>query len=632
MAWVYPINCTMLAALRNISIENAEEILKDAQTYVFVKQLPNKSFKLHDEMQRMIEDYVWKQVDKDRQLRLEYSHGALQYFEKTIDQIESEIISLKESDKKEPSRQFELEEKRQQLWVMQEQRLKHGLILNLNDGLKLFEQIYEATSTDASIIFRPQFIKLVEDNKDRLSVEQVALLDYYRADQLFSKEADYESARTIIEALLQKDSLPSELNIKCMKLKGNIRIRQGEVDEAVEDFKNAVAMSDDEHTVLLIQSTNALGWAYRIRGDLDKALIHYQSARWRYLKMNKQTQELLKKDFGLLLNNLAMLLSEKHDKRQMAINMANTAIMHWKKIDNSVGLGLGYHAQGVCFHRTDHSVQCLESFEKALSIFKSLGLKEEIALILSWRGTQYHNIGRNEEAQEDLERSLEIGPKHLKAMTLNRLGRVHMHFQRWDKAQKCLKESLDLAQKGPDFKYWLASISRQVFITAKQGEAHRLNHFKSELKKFLDKFKKDKTKEPDQNAYGIACLGLAKLAFLQNKFDNIDYIVEQLKEGIPNIVLYGSYARTDIITRLGNMETDFHKTDADIIRDVGKRMIKFIENKEKDDLNYSTALEIMFRWADWQKESLISGEEGEISPPDAESNSLACKEDALTIH
>ena len=128
MSWVYPLDCAMLAAIRNTSIEDTQEILNEARTYVFVKQLPNSSFKLHDEMHRMIEAYVWPEIDHAKELRLGYSQKAQQYLEKAIVQVEKEIVSLKEQDKKEPTRQFELEEKRRQLWVMQGQRLKHHLI------------------------------------------------------------------------------------------------------------------------------------------------------------------------------------------------------------------------------------------------------------------------------------------------------------------------------------------------------------------------------------------------------------------------------------------------------------------------------------------------------------------------
>jgi tetratricopeptide (TPR) repeat protein len=634
MAWVYPIDGTMLAAFRNTSTEDAEEILNKAQTYVFVKQLPNNSFKLHDEMRRMIEDYVWPEIDRGKELRKEYSSKALKYFEKAINQIEREIVSLKREDNREPAWQPELEEKRQQLWVMQEQRLKHGLIFDLNDGLNLFEQIYEAASTDASITFRPQFIRLVKDNKERLSIEQNALLDYYNADQLFSQEADYEAARTIIEALLKIDTLPLDLRIKCLKLRGNIRIRQGEVDKAIEDFRQAVVMSKDTDQIdLLIQSINALGWAYKQRGDLEQALEYYKEARWLYHSADIQIQSRLKNDYGLILNNIAVLLSNSDATRKAAINTANSAIVHWKKIANELGRGKGYLAQGICYHQTDHSEQTFEAFKKALNIFEPLGLNEWTAQILSWRGTQYHNIGRNQEAKKDLTRSLEIGPQNIKTMTLNRLGRVHMDYQDWNKAQEYLEESLKLAEKMPDYKYWLMSISRLIIIAAKTGKIKLLNKLTEKLDKWLKKNKdqhkftdrmstinqpndlKEKldewlktVKNPDKNAQGITYLGIANIAFLQNSHENIPLIIDMLKKGIPNVVLCGSWARRDIVKRLGFIEEDFHKIDQNIIKEVGRRMIDFIYEKEKEDINYSTALEIMFKWADWQ---------GETKKPDA---------------
>ena len=89
---------------------------------------------------------------------------------------------------------------------------------------------------------------------------------------------------------------------------------------------------------------------------------------------------------------------------------------------------------------------------------------------------------------------------------------------------------------------------------------------------------------------------------MQNADDRISLIIKLLEKGIPYIVEYGSWARTDIVTRLDLIEEDFHKTDDEIIQKVGQRMIDFIHEKEKEDLNYSTALEIMYRWANYKKE------------------------------
>jgi tetratricopeptide (TPR) repeat protein len=604
MAHVYPLNAEMLRTV-STSETDAQALFDEAKGYSFIKTLPDDSISLHDVMRDMVNEYVWPQIPAKDDRRNWYSQKALKYFERAIHRLNNEISSLKRQTKQqkknvdEPIALTALSEvKRQQLWVIREQLLRHSLIVNIDDGLSVLEQLYEEASTDAKISLRPQFIKLVEEKRNQLSDEQAAQLDYYRADQLFSKESDYGSARTIIDALLQKESLSSELNIKCIKLRGNIRIRQGEVDQAIKDFQKAVTLSkDNDQAVHLIMSTNGLGWAYHRKDDLEQALKYYKEARELYHSIDKQKQELLKKDYGLILNNLAVLLSANNKTREAAIGMANRAISHWEKIGNEIGLATGYQAQGVCYYRTDHTERALDAFQKALNIFEPLGLNEWIAQVLSWRGALYHNIGRNEDAKKDLNRALKIGPQHFRAMTLNRLGRANMQRQDWNTAQKCFKESLTLAEDQPDYKYWLGSVAHLINIAAKMDQVGRLKDFKNQLEECLEKIEK-----PDKNLEGIAYLGLAKLAFLQNADDRISLIIKLLEKGIPYIVEYGSWARTDIVTRLDLIEEDFHKTDDEIIQKVGQRMIDFIHEKEKEDLNYSTALEIMYRWANYKKE------------------------------
>jgi tetratricopeptide (TPR) repeat protein len=330
---------------------------------------------------------------------------------------------------------------------------------------------------------------------------------------------------------------------------------------------------------------------------MEQALKYYKEARELYHKVNKQKQDLLKKDYGLILNNLAFLLSDNNSTREAAIGMANSAILHWKKIGNEIGLATGYQVQGVCYYRTDHTERALNAFQKALDIFEPLGLKSWIASILSWRGALFYNTKRNREAEKDLTQVLSIGPQHIRAMTLNRLGRVYMQREEWNTAQKCLKKSLTLAKDQPDYKYWLGSVAHLISIAAKMDQAGRLEDFKKQLEECLEKIEK-----PDKHLEGIAYLGLVKLAFLQNADDRIPFIIELLEKGIPYIVEYGSWARTDIVTRLELIEEDFYQTDDEIIQKVGQRMIDFIHKKEKEDLNYSTALEIMYKWRDWKED------------------------------
>jgi hypothetical protein len=171
-----------------------------------------------------------------------------------------------------------------------------------------------------------------------------------------------------------------------------------------------------------------------------------------------------------------------------------------------------------------------------------------------------------------------------------------MDYHDWNKAQAYFEESLFLAEEMPDYKYRLMSISRLIIITAKKGKIDQLENFNRKLDEYLKK-----AKNPDKNAEGIAYLGLAKMVFLQNSVDKVSLIVFLLKKGIPNVVLYGSWTPRDIVKRLDLIEEDFHKIDHNIIQAVGEEMIDFIFEKEKEDINYSTALEIMFKWANWKE-------------------------------
>jgi len=598
MAHVYPLDVDMISPIANG--RSAQELFEEAKEYPFVKQLPNNSITLHDLMRDMVNSYVWPGVTAKEDRRTWYSEQAMEHFKNKIayltiqiNKLEHQMVGEEENTAFEIS--LRLEELEQQLWALKEQLLIHTLITNIENGIETFVEIFEEATKETRLALRQRFIDILQNCSTKLSKSQICILDFHRGQQTFAN-GEFDITKKSTEELLKRSELSIELKIDTLLLKGNAEIRLGEVRKGILDFTKAVKACEENNLKLLeIKSKNALGWAHRLTGDLDQAQRFYREARNLCLEEGGPDRKELTEVYGQLLNNYAFVLSNENRTRKAAIDTAHTAIEHWKKTANDIGLGAGYLVLGIVYYRSDLSELAFDAFQKALNIFEPLRLNDWIGQIYSWRGAQFFDIEEYHQAERDFKKSLEIGAVNIKAMTLNRLSRIYMNRHEWDLAEKTMLESLDYAKRIPDYIYWLGSIARLISIAAKKGESHRLVEFKQQVEECEKEFN-----NPDKNSIGIAYLGLAKLAFLQNDHSKIPMIVDFLKRGIPLVVEHGSHARTDIITRLAIIEEDFHLTDSEIIRNAGQDMKDFIYEKESENINYSTALEIMFKWANWK--------------------------------
>jgi tetratricopeptide (TPR) repeat protein len=434
-----------------------------------------------------------------------------------------------------------------------------------------------------------ELAKAILDNPDIPLEQQVKILRY---------AGRYLQAKELATEILTKSDIPAEQRINMLISRANAEIRLGNVKKSIRDFENAVEISEaNKLPVWLIRSKNGLGWAHRLTGNFERAEAYYQEARLLCLQEGGLDKKELKDDYGWIANNLAFVLSENSKTRQIAIDMARSTLEHWRSIGNDIGLGACYLVLGITYYRNALSKLSLDAFQKARNIFEPLKHYDRLAQIYSWRGALYQDMEELDSAERDLKKALEIGSPNIEAMTRNRLGRVYMSQEKWDEAEEYIQKSLECAQQIPDYKYWLSSVARLISIAAAKEEYQRLDEFDQMLKDCLSQIEK-----PEENALGVAYLGLAKLALGQNDLNNKDIIIDYLKQGIFLVTEFGSYARTGILSRLAIVEKHFQGINPEIIRSVGQALKDYIGQKAIEEAAYSIVTPIIYKWADWKNE------------------------------
>ena len=609
LSHTWPLNKQMIAAMLEISLEDAHVLFERARNFVFIKILPNEFIKLHDEMQRMVALYVQPESDPEYfRLRI-YTRQGCSYLTEEIENHAAELLKkrlafkkLEQDDMQKKDRldaALEIQELEEALWVMKEQHLRDALFTDFEKGVKLFEESFAEADT---LQLCQKLFKIFLKYQENFQASHKIIQDIHQIKLWCNEKEYYQDALNLCQKVLQQPKLAEEQIIDLLILQGNLHIRLGDVEAGINDFQKAVNRSEKGYNeqslseLWLIKSEKELGWAHRLTGALDKAMEHYRKARTLCLKHDAPKNKFLQYDYGMILNNLAFVLSNDRDTREAAESTAKTAIEHWKKIGHQIGLGAGYIVFGIACYRKGDAVAALYEFDKAVEIFEQVKQTDWLGQVYAWRGATLRVLGRYDEAEKNLKKAFEIGTENMKAMILNRLGRVYMSRGDWKQAEEKLYESFEWAKKIPDYIYGLVSLSRLMMIAAETQQYARLDEFERKLKNYLAEIK-----EPDENNKGIAYIALARLAFGRNNRENIARIIEYLKNGIRLVTEYGSYANRDGLSRLKIIEKEFDHVESEIIRQVGKALLEEVSEKELKDIHYNSITDMMYSWAHWKE-------------------------------
>jgi len=579
MAHVYPLKSNMIEILLELQQDEAKELYQDAKTYVFVKILPDNSIMLHDEMRRMIKQYVFK--DELAHRLIQYSKTISQYFFDRIEQLEEQ--------------QGKTEEQDLELGILKRRYLHHVLFFDKDEGIKTFVKMFD---DDKQLFIKNQLVSRVDYYYDNLTEEQKCIVDIKKC-WLYLNAGKYEEIKEIVKNILNKPDILSEYKVENLILYANAESRLGNIQEAISYFKKAVEISEENKLqIWLIKSHNGLGWAYRLTGDLESALTHYRDAQNLCLnEMISQTDKVklrqLDEEYGLISNNLIFIMSTKRANHATAIDLALETIAHWKKTGNKTGLGRCYSALGIVYFRNSLYINSLESFNEALAIFKELELKSELGFTQSWRGATYLRMNNLDDAEKDFKESLTIGTINIKSMTLYRLGHLYFKKEQWELSEKYLRESIEHAKKNLDFTYWLLSIARLCMLPTEElikrfDEVNEMfNHCRS------------KAENLPQNSLGLFYIGISRLLLLNNDIQKKNDILNFLTKGIGLAIEHGSEAHTAILHWLELFEKDFDKINSEIIRLIGIALIDYVAKKEISDLTYMKIKPKLYQWTKW---------------------------------
>lgn len=483
LAKVYPLDEEGIMEMLNLNQEDTTRLVEQARQSVAIKILPDGRLKLHDEVQRLIEDYLWPLLDRDGQWELRDSRRAIAYLQRKSNGLLAEIRELKQQEIKyveaaDPAHVLEIfserSEKEGEFWSLRIEHLRRQLAIDVQAGYASFQKDYELSREEGLLTTISSYAALEQPQADihgnTLSDEQRLRIQRERARQA-RFDGMYRQAADIYEQLLRKVPQESEAYIEILIGQANQLVRVGKLREVIRLNEQALTLSEQLGSKRWrIQSLLEIGWIQRLMGNLGQAQQYYTNA----LKLAFEYDD--KERIALLYNNIAYVHALQHQEK--AFDEIEQAIRLWKVLatereENRFRLGQCYNIAGEICLEMGHPEDSLPYFELSWSIFsqEERERSDQKTPIAEWssksrsgRGFAYWQLAiaalRKEEsesvqrylqdAQFDLEWAAERTTDMDSPVTLQRLGEVYFLLHDYPSAEKTWKEAMKDAEQVGD--------------------------------------------------------------------------------------------------------------------------------------------------------------------------------------
>ncbi|MFW9993604.1 MAG: tetratricopeptide repeat protein [Candidatus Odinarchaeota archaeon] len=179
-----------------------------------------------------------------------------------------------------------------------------------------------------------------------------------RVDRLF-KQGNYDEALEELTAMLKDEDLEPSYRNETLNMIGFIYSKKGDLDGALEHFKEALAVSDEIKDIPgKATNLNNLGHVYLKKGNLDEALKYFKEA----LALNKSIYY----PFGQVANliNIGQIHIEKNNLDE-ALEHLNQASTLSKSLDPE-GYAKSMIFTGTVYRKKGEIDKALQHYEEAL--------------------------------------------------------------------------------------------------------------------------------------------------------------------------------------------------------------------------------------------------------------------------
>jgi len=535
---VYPLRWDDIQYLLKLSESETESLWAYTQDLTFVKMLPDDYITLHDEAERLVNEYVWNLLDPLRAKLT--SESAIEYLETESDKLLDRIKAAEATS--EAFRATEKLDQKYEFWLKRTQRLSLVLDLNVQEGYSEFEADWErAKKQFKRSDFQSMLLDAVLPYIENLEPWQQWEVMLRKARRLSDEDRQPEAVKDYYTPLLEQVPDDSLYRVQALVGRGNAFVRLGKFQRAMDDGNNALRLAEKLGDDRWMSNAEIfLGWTHRLTGNLHEAAAIYRNVMGRAMESEN------KEKTANAQSSLALVLAIQ-GKQQPAIGLVEQAVKTWQNLYNESeghyeGLGRAYHNAGVVCRELGLINKALDYFAQSRKIFEMLDLEEWMANTRAGRGITYWMNGQYDEAADDLEWAKEYGTLAYRHQTIHYLAHVRRDQGDIVKAEQLFREAIEKAGEYGDPYYelnTLGDLTRLAFDWDIEGLSTHQD-FYDRFTKYESKYRTAKFDVPQ----ALFFTGLGHLAMKQK---NCEKGIYYYKRGIlplalqTNVPYYGEF-------------------------------------------------------------------------------------------
>ncbi|HDQ71843.1 MAG TPA: tetratricopeptide repeat protein [Chloroflexi bacterium] len=534
---VSPLSQGDIRELLKMTEARMKSLWTHAQSVTFIKTLPNGFIKLHDEAERLVNEYVWDLLDPLR-ARLT-KESAVKYLEAESNKLWDQVKPSETRDQ--VTGTTEQLDQVYEFWLKRAQHLALQLDLKVQEGYRVFEEDWERAEQFKRPDFKYMLLDAILPFRERLEPEQQWEVMLRQARRLSDEDQQDEAVKTCFTPVLEQAPEESLYRVRALVGRGNAFVRLGKFQQAMNDGGNALRLAEKLGDDRWVSSAELfLGWTHRLTGNLREAADIYRNVMRHALESEN------KEKTANSQSSLALVLAIQGEQ-EPAIGLAEQAVKTWQNLYNESeghyeGLGRAYHNAGVVCRELGLINKALDYFAQSWKIFVELDLEEWMANTRAGRGITYWMNGQYDEAATDLEWALKYGTLTYRYQTMHYLAHVRCDQGNLAQAEQLFQQAIQQAREHGDPFYELNTLG-DLACLAFDRDIDGLNTYQDFYDRFTEYKNQYRTVTFDV-PQALLFIGLGHLAMKQGDFEQGS---EHYKRGIlqlatqPNVPSYGKF-------------------------------------------------------------------------------------------
>lgn len=487
LAHVYPLYIELICDLLGLSRLEAEQRYRQATEHVFVKVLPDGGLSLHDEMRRMVNDYVSGEYDPSKEERQRLSGIAAKYFGTRVAYLEKNLADFQEDSLESVSTKQALVE---ELEVAVLNWVQHALYRDVDTGFQVYqervEQVRQARKTSllesVQEVGREFATGFTEYQKYYYDLTTARIL-YYKGEAKLAKEHS--------EMLLQVHQGNVEREADLLNLLAACEVQLGNLDAALKyqfgSYERACILNR-----FIASSADFLGRIYRMLGRLDKAIFYYEVAREECLNEAIPKRSTIAGN----LNNLSYALSLA-GRYAEAKTYAQQAVDLWEEAKLEKYVGLGEITLATIYRDSGDYDRAVDLLNSALTRFELPDDHDLFTRAYFHRGwTQWFKAAENQhqgqlefgllkEARHSFEESLRLAQKYNNRLEMpgimHQASNVYWLLGDKETARRLNEEAYELSKEMHDIRYAIDSLVGKAEYNYADGLFKQIPDYADEL-------------------------------------------------------------------------------------------------------------------------------------------------------